>query len=513
MRHTAAPGCTAGRWSRWPGSGRVGRSGNRRVPHVRRDRGGVGSGLAPGRGVDGHRRRAAVERLGVERLDVLALDPVVADPDVLAVGGGGAAVVHQVVEGGARLHLAGRGSRRRGRHGRAREVRWRSGWPPWRRRACPAEPGRTGRHWSGRETAVAAGHRGVDGTDAGQRGERGRDRGGDDLDIPPLGEAAVAGADDMVVRRDRHVGHARRRRVTRQGRRRSGRGRWSAGGRCRWPSRCTGWAADWRTAEPGCRGCRCAWCSRVMVPLPADVPDWGWADGPAPASQPVRWPQASRAGVAVVVLAVEQVDIGPVVVAVGLADLATGGASLPQLYCSGSMVVPLSPLGAGSCAAWVVARSRRRWRRLERQSEEHCDAPRLPAQSPCDHVVEAGGIVRSRESPFTDGNVGTCRPRRAAACSPRSCDRLHDGSRRRATHLFGPIERRRMTDQDPALTCARGAGWRVPRSVGAGPVVAETGVELAPHPPRNRPGPSPRGVRCSTAEGRAVPSTPAGCDP
>ena len=76
-------------------------------------------------------------------------------------------------------------------------------------------------------------------------------------------------------------------------------------------------------------------------------------DGPAP----LRSPPSRRGdvGVAVVVLAVEQVDVRPVVIAVGLADLTARGASFPQLYWRGSMVVPLSPLGAGSWTAWVAA--------------------------------------------------------------------------------------------------------------------------------------------------------------
>ena len=60
------------------------------------------------RGVDGHRGGSAVVLLRVERLHVLSVDPVSADADVLAVGCGGPAVVHQVVEGRSRFDLARR---------------------------------------------------------------------------------------------------------------------------------------------------------------------------------------------------------------------------------------------------------------------------------------------------------------------------------------------------------------------------------------------------------------------
>ena len=92
----------------WPRRIGVGRCRDGGVTDIGRYRGRGGAGLAPRRGVHGDRGGAAVERLGVEGFDVLALDPVLADAQVLAVRGGGPAVVHEVVEGGARLDLAGR---------------------------------------------------------------------------------------------------------------------------------------------------------------------------------------------------------------------------------------------------------------------------------------------------------------------------------------------------------------------------------------------------------------------
>ena len=205
---------------------------------------GCGAGLTAGRRVDRCRRGAAVERLGVEGVDVLALDPVVADADVLAVRRRGPAVVRAgcrtwcPTRPGWPAGAAGRGGHRRSRGCGGGQVGGLGG-----RHGARAGPGRTGRRWSGTDTAFEAPTRGVDGRHAGQGGERGRVGGGDHLDVPPLGQAAVAGADHVVVRRDRHVVEAARATGCPAGRRRWPTGRWSAGGRCRWPWPCTGSAA------------------------------------------------------------------------------------------------------------------------------------------------------------------------------------------------------------------------------------------------------------------------------
>ena len=315
---TAGPGCTAGRSGRWSpwGSGASGRT----------RPGGTEVGSAPASQpvdectVPGG--RAAVERLRVEGVDVLAVDPVVADADVLAVRRGGAAVVLQVVDGRARLHLAGR----RGGRGRWRRPgpggRWPSGRRPGRPAPCRPAPGRTGRRWWAPTTALEAADGGVDGRHAGQRGEGGRIGGGDDLDVPPLGQPAVAGPDHVVVGRDR----ARCTGSTATGypgaRRRWPTGRWSADGRCRWPWPCTGWPARWRTAAPGCTACHRGSCCRSRSRR-VTVRSGRRDDGPA-ADFAAGGGVGGDGGVAVVVLRVEEVDVGAVVVAVGLADLTAG---------------------------------------------------------------------------------------------------------------------------------------------------------------------------------------------
>ena len=103
---------------------------------------------------------------------------------------------------------------------------------------------------------------------------------------------------------------------------------------------------------PGCRACRCAGVFPRMVPLVPTASGWARRVPLRPHSQ---WRHRVMHGrVAVVVLAVQEVDVRPVVIAVDSPTWPHVGASLPQLYWSGSIVVPLSPLGAGSWTSWAA---------------------------------------------------------------------------------------------------------------------------------------------------------------
>ena len=158
-----------------------------------------------------------------------------------------------------------------------------------------------------------------------------------------------------------------------------------------------------RTAAPGCTACRRGWCCRSRSRR-ATVPSGRREDGPLPTSQPVDR-VGGDGGVAVVVLRVEEVHVGAVVVAVGLADLATGrgvvAAVVPQRVdgragvadgCGSGSLRRRGSRGRGGGAS--SGQSTRQCQEENERSEKQYHCPRSP--------IYVNG--QSSGSPFLDGS-------------------------------------------------------------------------------------------------------------